>query len=299
MATLCQGQRAPIVWNSGLTVTIAVITDSAAALPAERREASGVTVVPLQLEADGRTILDDGTTHGDVTGVRITTSAPSPGAFDAAIRDRFDAGADGVVVLTVAGSMSATHNAATVAAAGFGARCRVVDTQTAAGGQGLVVLAAAGAARVGGDLDQVARRAERVADRIRLVAMVPRLEHLVLSGRIPAIVARAGDAVGVHPLFEFRAGSVLRMRPALSADAALERIFVRFSHSRVAGARARVAVLHASAPDRAAGLRARVESDDHLAEVFVGAFGAVMEAHTGPGLVGMAWWWDPDGSEVT
>jgi DegV family protein with EDD domain len=274
-------------------MTVAVVTDSAAALPAALREASGVRVVPLQLEADGGWVPDDGTTPGSGTpGVRVTTSAPSPGAFDAAFRACFDAGADGVVVLTVAGSMSATHHAATVAAAGFGDRCRVVDTQTAAGGQGLVVLAAAAAARGGGGLDEVARSAERVAGRIRLVAMVPRLEHLVRSGRVPAIVGRAGDALGVHPLFELRAGSVERMRPALSADAALERMLARFARSRVAGAHARVAVLHASAPAQAAGLQTRVEADGDVADVFVGAFGAVMEAHTGPGLVGLAWWWD-------
>jgi DegV family protein with EDD domain len=273
-------------------MNIALVTDSAAALPAELREASGVTVVPLQLEVDGKSFPDDETTSGAMAGVRVTTSAPSPGAFDAAIRHRFEAGSDGVVVLTVAGSMSATYNAARVAAAGFGDRCRVVDTQTAAGGQGLVVLAAASAARTGSELDEVARSAEQVAGRIRLVAMVPRLEHLVRSGRVPAIVGRAGDAFGVHPLFELRAGKVERMRPALSADAALERLFARFARSRVPNARARVSVLHASAPGGAARLQARVEGDPDVAAMFVGAFGPVMETHTGPGLVGLAWWWD-------
>jgi DegV family protein with EDD domain len=273
-------------------MTIAIVTDSAAALPAELREASGITVVPLQLIVDGDSFPDDGTTPSAVAGVHVTTSAPSAGAFDAAFRARFDAGADGVVALTVASSMSATYNAARVAAATFGDRCRVVDTETAAGGQGLVVLAAAGAARSGAELDDVADRAEQVAGHIHLVAMVPRLEHLVRSGRVPAIVGRAGDAFGVHPLFELRRGSVERMRPALSADAALGRVFARFARSRVPGAQARVAVLHARAPGPAAILQARVEAEPDIAQVFVGPFGPVMEAHTGPGLVGMAWWWD-------
>ena len=28
---------------------------------------------------------------------------------------------------------------------------------------------------------------------------------------------------------------------------------------------------------------------------FTGEFGSVMVVHTGPGLYGLAWWWEPDG----
>ncbi len=28
---------------------------------------------------------------------------------------------------------------------------------------------------------------------------------------------------------------------------------------------------------------------------FIGEFDAVMVAHTGPGLTGLAWWWEPEG----
>ena len=62
---------------------------------------------------------------------------------------------DGVVVLTIAASMSSTHQAAMLAAKDLGEQVRVIDTTTAAGAEGLVVLEAARAARAGGDLDAV------------------------------------------------------------------------------------------------------------------------------------------------
>jgi len=255
------------------------VTDSAAALPVTISDAFGVHVVDLRIEVEA-------------PGGRVSTAAPSPGDFEAAIRAQLDAGLHAVVVLTVAASMSATYQAAVVGARELGARCRVLDTATAAGGQALVVVAAAEAAQHGALIDDVVRAASDVAARVRLVAMVPDLTHLVRSGRVPGLVGRAGSALGVHPLFELRSGSVKRLRPARSVATAYERMLARVERSRTPGARGRVAVLHASAPREAEVLCARLGRDDSL-QVFVSEFGPVMEAHTGPGLLGLAWWWDP------
>ncbi|MET0628852.1 MAG: DegV family protein, partial [Acidimicrobiia bacterium] len=224
------------------------MTDSAAALPVAISDAFGVHVVALRIDVEP-------------PGGRVSTAAPSPGDFEAAIRAQLDAGADAVVVLTVAASMSATHQAAAVGARELGACCRVIDTATAAGAQALVVVAAAEAAERGACLEEVVRTAEAVAARVRLVAMVPDLSHLVRSGRVPGLVGRAGSVLGVHPLFELRAGSVKPLSPARSVDAAYERMLARVERSRVPGARGRVAVLHASAPSEADLLCARLRRD--------------------------------------
>ena len=58
-------------------------------------------------------------------------------------------------------------------------------------------------------------------------------------------------------------------------------------------ARAHVSALHAVAPDAAAALLARIEDEVDVAEGFVSEFGPVMVVHTGPGLLGLSWWWEP------
>ena len=274
-------------------MTVAVITDSAAALPEALAQQAGIDVVPMWLHWGTTSVPEGPTSLGEVLGDEgVTTSAPSPGAFAAAIDARLAAGATGVVVLTIASTMSASFDAARSAARDAGDAVRVIDTSTAAGAQALVVLAASDAARAGAPLDEVVARAERVAGRVRLVATVPDLDHLVRSGRVPRVAGRVGRAVGINPLFEFRRGQVRPLRPALGLDAAFDRIAARVARSRVDGARAHVAVLHALAPERAEALRARVDPGDGSVDAFVGEFGAVMVVHTGPGLVGLAWWWD-------
>jgi DegV family protein with EDD domain len=171
---------------------------------------------------------------------------------------------------------------------------RVVDTATAGGAEALVVLAAAQAARAGASLDDVEARARAVLERVRLVATLSSLDHLVRSGRVPGIAGWAGRRLGINPLFEFRGGSVRRLRPALSRDAALDRIVQLVRRDAPADGRGRlhVAALHALALDVAEVLLAHVTEPGDDATAFIGEFGPVMVVHTGPGLAGLAWWWE-------
>jgi hypothetical protein len=175
----------------------------------------------------------------------------------------------------------------------------VIDTETAAGAQALVVLAAAAAAAAGAGRDQVEVAAREAIVGVRLVAVVDGLDHLVRSGRVPGIAGWAGRMLGLQPLFEFRRGSARRLRPATSREAALNRIVSHWKRSRghlAPGARLHVVGLHAAAEADAAGLLKRVREALAPAEPtteLVLEFSSVMVAHTGPGLVGLAWWWEP------
>jgi fatty acid-binding protein DegV len=105
-------------------------------------------------------------------------------------------------------------------------------------------------------------------------------------------------------MFEFTAGGVRPRRPARSERGALERMVGAMTQSRPEGTEGRGAVLRAAVMEAQA-----AESADRLlglvtgavptADVFEAPFSSVMIAHTGPGLVGLAWWWEAsDGGSV-
>ncbi|HYY78125.1 MAG TPA: DegV family protein [Actinomycetes bacterium] len=277
-------------------MSVAVVTDGAASLPPDLAAANGVTVVPLEATMAGRTearltTLEELVPHiGD--GVR--TAGPPSGRFAAAIGDCQHG--DGVLVLTVARSVSSIYQAATLGARRAPGPVRVADTGTAAGAQGLVVLAAARAARAGLALEAVEAAARRAAAAVRLVATLETLEYLVKGGRLPKVIGHTGGRLGVRPLLEFRAGTIRPLRPALSRAAARRRILARWRASRPPGAALHVAALHALAPDEASDLLQDVLEEVEPATAFVAEFGAAMVAHTGPGLVGLAWWWERTGA---
>ena len=285
-------------------MTVTVVTDSAAALPPDLVARYDIRVVPLVLQVgadryrDGEISLDELVRRFDEP---ISTAAPSPGEFATVIADAHRTGP--VVTLTVAAGMSSTHDSAKLAAklvtdndprateSSHGRDVAVLDTGTAAGAQGLVVLAAARAATEGADQDEVVATAERVAGEVRLAASVADLERLPRSGRVPDAARWIGDRLGVRPLFEFRDGRARPLRPAFSADAALDRIVQRCAAGAGRGARLHVTVLHALNPEAAATLAERVRALEPVS-FLIGPFSPVMVAHTGRGLAGLAWWWE-------
>ncbi len=271
-----------------------MIADSAAALEPHLALSHGVVIVPMRLEIGGVPI-EEGDINLDELVSRlddgVTTSGPAPGAFVEALEAH--ANSDGVVVLTVGQRLSSTYQSATAAArmVDDSKRVRVVDSGTAAGAEGLVVLAAAECARAGGSLDEVESVAHAVAGNVRLVAAVEELTYLVRGGRVPAVAARAGNRLGVRPLFELMPSHVRPLRPAFSSEGATDQILGHWRRSRVDGAPLHVAALHALRQEDAETLLGKVSAEVEPVTSFVGTFGPVMVAHTGPGVVGLAWWW--------
>jgi DegV family protein with EDD domain len=274
-------------------MTVKIVTDSAAALPADLAATHAISVVPMWLNVDGEAIhegdipLAELLARGDVK-----TSGPTPGEFEAAARNVL--GDDGVVVCTIASTMSATYEAAVLGARAIGPAVRVFDTGTAAGAQALVALAAAEAAEQGLPADEVVDVAARAASEVRLVATLPGLEHLVRSGRVPNIAGRAGRLLGIAPMFEFRNGRAHALRPALGMSAARDRVAGAVGRDHPLRARLHVTALHADAEAEARALLAQMVERHNPVTAFIASFGTVMTVHTGPGLVGLAWRWEPE-----
>lgn len=282
-------------------MSVAVIADDAAAVPRELATRLGIRLVPMQLEIGGRPVPTDQLEMGEL--VRhlddgVQTSGPPPGAFVEAVTEAVTEGgpADGVVILTVAQRFSSTYQTAQTATRLLpeATPVRVVDTGTAAGGEGLVVLAAAQAARAGAPLEAVVAKAEEVRPRVRLVAAVDHLTYLVRGGRVPASVGRMGDRLGLRVLFELRDSHVRPLAPGRTRSSAVDQLLGHWRRSRPSGPHhLHLSALHALRSEEADQLLGAISAEVEPETAFIATFGAVMVAHTGPGVVGLAWWWEP------
>ena len=144
---------------------IRIVTDSACDLPRALIDEHRIVVVPLSIRfgneefTDGVDLSTADFWKRCAASPRLPeTAAPSPGAFQAAFERLADEGADGVVAVTLSAEISATNQAAVLAAEAAAATVpvRVVDSR--------FVTAAAGPARARG---RDARRGRRVARRGR------------------------------------------------------------------------------------------------------------------------------------
>jgi DegV family protein with EDD domain len=275
---------------------VRIVTDSAANLPADVVDELGIIVVPLHLAMGDRMFRDgvDIRMHEFYELLQdgpdpASTSAPSPGDFLEAFGGV--PGGEEIVCVTVASKVSATFQSATTAAAEFPGRVEVIDSTNASMAEGFVVIEGARVARSGAALSDVMARAKEVASRARIFATVGTFEYLKRSGRVRKAQAYAATMLNIKPVFRFADGEADGVARPRTRSKALDRV-VQETLREAAGRQIHLAAFHALAEADAKEVVRRVESEGNVVETFVVEATPVMGAHTGPGLVGTAFFCD-------
>ena len=279
---------------------VAVITDSATALPTKVATSLNLMVVPMEITFQGVTYDDgpDGVGDEFYTMLRSAkevpkTSAPRPARWLEKIEASAEV-AESVVIVTLSSKLSASYDSARVAAEMFHEEMPdfpiiVVDSKSAAGSEALVAIAAAREAGFGASQAEVLAVTRRVSEKVRLFAYLDTLEYVWRSGRVPRIAVWANSILKMKPLMELTGGRVINVARPRSRVKAMDRMLTEVA--RAAGALpTHFAVMHADAPDEAAGLRDRIQNDFNVADLYFTQFAPFMGAHTGPGLVGVSFW---------
>lgn len=276
-------------------MSVAVVTDSTAYLPAGLLATHRLTVVPLTVVLNGAEGLEgvesfpaDATRALNGRRVSVSTSRPAPAQFVRTYRRLLDGGADGIVSVHLSAELSGTVESARLAAAEFGGRVAVVDSRSCGMGTGFPAVAAAEAAAAGASLTVVRDAAQRAVARTTIYFYVDTLEFLRRGGRINAASALLGTALSVKPIMYMPDGAIVlrdRVRTASRGVARLADLAVEAAGE----ADVDLALHHLAAPQRAEALRAAlaVRLGDRLRNTYVSEAGAVVAAHAGPGLAGV------------
>ena len=272
---------------------VRVVTDSACDLPDSLAAEMGIDIVPLTVRFGD----DEFTDRRDLSPSEFwakcnnspllpETAAPSPGAFEEAYRRLAADGAEGIVTVTISRDLSATGQAAELAAQAVAdvVPVEVVDSRFVSMGQGLIAIGAARLAQAGKGMDDVAGAAIDLIPRTRVYGAIDTLENLKKGGRIGGAQALLGSMLSIKPIIEVKDGKVepeSRQRTRSKALAYLA------GKVREQGRLEQLAVHNGSAPDID-------EFIDMLAdvhpreEVIVGEVGSVIGAHAGPRVIGVA-----------
>jgi DegV family protein with EDD domain len=279
-------------------LAVAVCSDTTSYLPRDLVAASGIREVSLyvslggvqQREAD---ILRDTERFYDYlrsTEDAATTSQPAVGDFLSAWQPLLDAG-DDIVSIHLSSGISGTYDSATAArdllvADGVAeGRVAVVDSRRACGGLGLMLLAAAAAARAGGDVAAVSERVSAAREGVQMWFAVDTLEYLRRGGRIGGAQAWMGSALKIKPILTLD-GEITPIERVRTSQRAFTRMTEFLEELREAGRDAWV-VQHIQAPDEAARLVEHGRSIFGTDPIFVSEVGPVIGAHVGPGLLGV------------
>jgi len=272
-------------------VGVRVVTDSACDLPDDLVAKLDIEIVPLTIRFGSDELVDRRELSTDDFWRRLAaspvlpeTSAPSAGAFEATFRELADGGADGIVCINLSSKLSATMQAAQVAAKAVSDDCpvEVVDSLHVSMGLGNLCLTAARRAADGDSLESIVATVLDQRERTKLYGTLDTLEFLKKGGRVGNARALLGSMLAIKPVVEVLNGVVEEAGKVRTRSKALRLLVDKVKEGPVEN----LAVLHGNAPD----LGELIEMLEPLVgrdEIVVGQIGPVIGTHAGPRVIGV------------
>jgi len=275
---------------------VVTFTDSASDLDPEVAAAQGIGIVPLLVSFGSETFkagVDMSTTEFWERMVAPDapfpkTAASSPGEFKEAYEAAFEAGAEAIVSVHVAGLLSGTIKSAEIARDMLPDReIHVVDSLGASMAEGILAGMAVELAAEGRSAGEIAEILEARASDMRMYVAVETLEYLKKGGRISGAQAAIGTLLSVKPIIRVNAGVVDTVDRVRTRGKARERLIELICERPIE----RLAILHTISPDVEAfrdEVCAQAPGGLDPADVSISIVGASVGPHLGPGCVGAA-----------
>jgi len=277
----------------------AVVLDSTADFPDAQIRFPNMRVVPLYVRFGEESFRDyvELDPHGFYERLRAaaelpTTSQPTPQDFMSTYNAL--SGYERIYSIHISSKLSGTFQSASLAASELGGdRVRLIDSESASVGIGMLAIAIQELLARGATDEEIEALAERHREHAGLLFTVDTLEFLAKGGRIGRARALAGNLLNVKPILTIQDGEVVPLARARGRQKALEEFRKRFEEATEDGPGLAVGIAHAEAEETVEQLRAIVLASRPQAEIkLVTSLGAVVGTHAGPGTVGFFWFQD-------
>jgi len=273
---------------------VAVVTDSASDMDPGRAASLGIAIVPLIVNFGSDAFSAGVDLSTDDFWKRMTapdapfptTAACSPGDFQIAYQRAFDEGAEAIVSIHVAGTLSGTIKSAEIGAAMFRDReIHVIDSMSASMGEGVLAELAVEMGARGVPASEIAATVTRRREDIGVYLALETLEYLKRGGRISGAQAAIGTLLSVKPIIEIKDGKVETTERVRTRGKAREKLVDLLAVRPMD----RLSILHTTQADVdefVEQLVPRIPGGIDRAKVTVDTVGPSVGPHLGPGCVG-------------
>ena len=273
---------------------IKIVTDSGCDVPPDLAQKLDITVIPLYVN-----IGEKGYREGvDISREEFytnlssydpypTTAAPPIGTFTDVYEKLAAEGADEIISLHIAGTVSNTLNAAGLGAQDVdSANVVTYDTQQITLGAGLLVLKAAEMAQAGHSLEEIIAALDERVPRTRVFGMIDTLDSLRRGGRVSWTEFGIGSLLQIKPVMEIKAGEIMVHAKVRTRKRAIKKMQTMVAEYQPFE---RIAILHVNAPEAAADLQEQSKNLFPEGETpIIQDVSPAIGTHLGPGAVGFA-----------
>lgn len=276
-----------------------IVTDSGTDLnlTLEECQALNIHVVPLEVTLNGVSYREDVNIDTETfyrllagTDSLPTTSQPSAGAFAELYRELAKRDPDILSIHISSGLSGTVSSALTGAAMVPEANVTVHDTKTLSAASGWQAEAAARAAHAGWPLERILALLTRISDAADSLYTLKELKYLIHGGRISHMKGLLASLLNIKPMIgvEKTGGTYVQRGQARAFTGAVEGLVALMGRQHPFGSALRAQVLHSNDPEAGWMLREQVDRRFECDWLPLGPMSLVLGAHTGPGMVGVA-----------
>ena len=282
---------------------IRIVTDTNASLPTHIVEKYGIIEVPIHIQFGDESYvtgvdIDDAKLFEliDARKVLPTTAAPSPAAFHKAFDRAAAEGAEQVLCICCSSKVSATYQAALMAAESFpDGVITIVDSLNLCLAEGFQVIAAAETVAKDVSMDAVLEAVHSIQARTHVFGALPTLKYLAMGGRMGKLAAGFGETLNIKPILTSKEGKLDLLEKVRTWRKAKQRLIELALESSQGSEVERIGLIHVN---NEAGVMALYDMIKEVlpisAEPIVADFTPGLSVHTGSGVIGFVMVTKPD-----
>lgn len=253
-----------------------IIGDSCTDLPLELKNNENIKLVPLTIQIEEETIVDD-QTFNQIEFLRKMaeskncpkSSCPSPERFI----QEFD-GADDIYVITLSSKLSGSYNSAELAKKLYleehpNKNIVIFDSLSASVGQTLIAMKIMQLVEEGKQFDEVVSIVTDYRDSMRTKFVLETLDTLRKNGRLNNLTAVICSALNIKPIMGAEEGTIIKLDQARGVERALQKM-IKFIEDDVIGAKDRIlGIAHCNNFERAIYVKEEILKRIPFAKCFI------------------------------
>jgi DegV family protein with EDD domain len=279
---------------------VMIMTDTVACVPPELAAEYQIMVVPAAIISYNGSQYIEGKTINATEAYNLITKDPdrfvtSP-LTPAHLVDEYrkiSSDVQEVLFITISSALSAVNKVAGLAAdilheKSPSPRIQIFDSNSCAGGQGLVVLAAARAAKKGMTLEQIVNIADQVRQQTKSLMILDTLRYIYRTGRMSREDAHKAAESNIKPINKVASTGTVEFVDAVTEREAGYNKLIDLIEKESAGKALHFMLSHAAAPDMAEIFSNMLKGKFDCLSIIISDYSPVMGYGSGPGALFVA-----------
>lgn len=273
-----------------------IIGDSCTDLPKELEKETNIVKVPLSIQIENDTIIDDKTFDQQAFLKRMNgsrecpkSSCPSPESY----MEEFE-GAEDIYIVTLSAKLSGSYNSAELAKKLYledhpNRNIEVIDSKSASIGQTLIAMKIKELAEKGGNFSEISAAARSFRDGLQTKFVLETLETLRKNGRLNNITAVICSALNIKPVMGAEDGMIIKLDQARGVERALLKM-VKYIEEDVKDAKKRIlGIAHCNNYERAVFVKNEIMKRIPFKHSFISETGGISSLYANDGGIIVAY----------